>query len=562
MREKKYSQKHFSGGHGGARTGAIFTETFSAGAQNFHGGAIFTPPTDGLHTSPPMPPTLAALVLSNAARFDPAQRWSVALPPSAAGAIRFEPSETLLNESLVLRSFENPVWRDERFACLLSRLRAGRPVSVAVLGGSISAGSVFGVQRGAKGDWLYHAKVAKALQTIFPTARATGGNGSVHRLHNGALPATGPAWFEHCVESQLPLARDGTVAADLIVVEFAVNTDGQPAAFERMLRKLLALRRRRSLPAVLVLNLHVWNRAEIRAGGSGRVQPRMCFHIQRSAPPPPPPVTNGKPRPPARPRKVANPLTVEQSADWIQRRVQTWEDTFNYGDEDVRAMRAACTNTGGIGRCKSATRRRRRGACLHTRLLPASSAAALAGPSVARDPRGARRSSLGCAGTTTCRSSRCEAPCCRRCATMRLRRLASPTLCTTVSTPRRRGTRTWRRWSSAASSPPRARPARESHIRSRAAQTEPAFEIPATDAAHSRRNLEDLNWAARAFSGNGRNRRCVAGAHAPRVGRFSCKMRRRSCPRRPRTLAGRSPRRAARAGCSCASTCTRRRALR
>ena len=52
-------------------------------------------------------------------------------------------------------------------------------------------------------------------------------------LRNGALPAMGPTFFEHCLESQLP-ARPS-----LVLVEFTVNLDHNPAAFERMLRKLL-----------------------------------------------------------------------------------------------------------------------------------------------------------------------------------------------------------------------------------------------------------------------------------------------------------------------------------
>ena len=176
------------------------------------------------------------------------------LAHAAQVALKLTPHEALLNESLVLDGQENPVWQDSRFACLLSRLRAGRQVTVAVIGGSISAGSVYGVARGEKAVWLYHSKLARALDAQFPV-RGSKGNRSGHRLHNGALPATGPAWFEHCIESQLPVGAGGILSADLILIEFAVNTDGNPSAYERMLRKVLSMRRRRSLPAVLAVRL-------------------------------------------------------------------------------------------------------------------------------------------------------------------------------------------------------------------------------------------------------------------------------------------------------------------
>ena len=187
------------------------------------------------------------------------------------------PNEALLDETHVLAGIEHPVWQDSRFACLQSKLREGRKVTIAVIGGSISAGSVYGVARGQKADWLYHSKVSRALNVMFP-AHGAQGSGSGHLLHNGALPATGPAWFEHCVESQLPFGSGGSLLADLIVIEFAVNTDGQPAAYERLLRKVLTMRQRHSLPAILVLNLHVWNRADVR---TGNLQPRTCLRTPR-----------------------------------------------------------------------------------------------------------------------------------------------------------------------------------------------------------------------------------------------------------------------------------------
>ena len=52
---------------------------------------------------------------------------------------------------------------DSRLACVRSRLLAGRPITIAALGGSISSGSTFRVKRGELGAFLYHAKLARAL---------------------------------------------------------------------------------------------------------------------------------------------------------------------------------------------------------------------------------------------------------------------------------------------------------------------------------------------------------------------------------------------------------------
>ena len=50
------------------------------------------------------------------------------------------------------------------------------------------------------------------MRAIFPVRNASGGG---HVLHNGALPATGPAWFEHCLDSQLPDGADGAMSGAL-----------------------------------------------------------------------------------------------------------------------------------------------------------------------------------------------------------------------------------------------------------------------------------------------------------------------------------------------------------
>ena len=158
--------------------------------------------------------------------------------------------------------------RDLRLECFRAQLRLrGRDLRrpmLAVLGGSISAGSSWSVQQA---NWTYHAKVAQALGM---------------RHHNGALPGTGPAFFEHCAEGQLPPG-----GADLILLEFAVNLDDDIAAFERLLRKLLQIRGRpgQPLPALVAVNAHEWTVDARRPGCSCKKMaqmPLICARVHKA----------------------------------------------------------------------------------------------------------------------------------------------------------------------------------------------------------------------------------------------------------------------------------------
>ena len=133
-----------------------------------------------------------------------------------------------------------------RIACLRQRLYAREQVTVATLGGSVSAGSSWAVKRREEGAWLYHSKLVRAMNEIFPPRGV-----EPHLGHNGALPGTGPAFFEHCAEGQLPARH-----TDLVLLEFALNTDGKAAPFERLLRKLLLTHPR---SAIVVINVHAWS---------------------------------------------------------------------------------------------------------------------------------------------------------------------------------------------------------------------------------------------------------------------------------------------------------------
>ena len=65
----------------------------------------------------------------------------------------------------------------------------------------------------------------------------------------GAVPASGPSYMEHCYAWHLP-----PPGADLILVEYAVNFDGQEdfASFERLIRRLLRLPNH---PAIVIVNV-------------------------------------------------------------------------------------------------------------------------------------------------------------------------------------------------------------------------------------------------------------------------------------------------------------------
>lgn len=157
---------------------------------------------------------------------------------------------SLLPDEHATRSIEE-AGDDRGLRCVVRRLRAAQPVRIAVLGGSISTGSSYQIKRGDAGAYLYHAQLRAALQHMFPPR-----GGRHHIVHNGALPATGPSFFEHCLDAQLP---GPATPPDMVILEFSINTDGTSSrvSFERMLRKLL---RRSPPPAVLVVNVHYFKR--------------------------------------------------------------------------------------------------------------------------------------------------------------------------------------------------------------------------------------------------------------------------------------------------------------
>ena len=99
--------------------------------------------------------------------------------------------------------------------------------------------------------------VMAALDERFPVA--TG-----HGYLNGGVPGTGPTYMEHCVHDHV--SRD----VDLVLLEYAVNTDRHPASFERLLRTVLLHPR---APALIVVNAHRWRAIRPHDGRTDK-----CWH--------------------------------------------------------------------------------------------------------------------------------------------------------------------------------------------------------------------------------------------------------------------------------------------
>ena len=165
-------------------------------------------------------------------------------------------SELLLNASLIAQGVEH-MGHDSRLACVRASLFAGRRVSMSAVGGSITAGSSYAAGSGSAADFLYHRKVAMGLDARFPVRDG-------HGRHNGGVPGTGPTYMEHCVHDHLP------ADVNLVLLEYAVNTDRNPVSFERLLRKLLMHPRQ---PGVIVVNAHRWRAIRPHDGRTDK-----CWH--------------------------------------------------------------------------------------------------------------------------------------------------------------------------------------------------------------------------------------------------------------------------------------------
>ena len=177
------------------------------------------------------------------------------IAPSALRSL-WPQSQFLLNSTLVSLGVEHS-GSDSKLACLRAALGRGQRISVAAVGGSITAGSSYAAGSGSAATFLYHRKVAMALDARFPVAAG-------HGHLNGGVPGTGPTYMEHCVHDHLP------PDVNLVLLEYAVNTDRRPASFERLLRTILLHPRR---PALIVVNAHRWRAIRPHDGRTDK-----CWH--------------------------------------------------------------------------------------------------------------------------------------------------------------------------------------------------------------------------------------------------------------------------------------------
>ena len=160
---------------------------------------------------------------------------------------KHDPSWPFLTDRHMARGLAT-VGDPQRLRCLGEKLLAGQPTHLSVLGGSVSFGTTFTT---SKSRALFHWKVYQYLNASFPHAQ--------HEHFMGAVPASGPSYMEHCVNWHLP-----PPGADIVLVEYAVNFDGQGdfASFERLIRRLLRLPNH---PAIVIVNVMGARRQVTRA---------------------------------------------------------------------------------------------------------------------------------------------------------------------------------------------------------------------------------------------------------------------------------------------------------
>jgi hypothetical protein len=102
-----------------------------------------------------------------------------------------------------------------RLACFV-RAASTRPVTIASMGGSITAGLTFGFEAHADGArFLYHGVLERWMRAAFGGAAQPHANLS----RNLGIPACGPSLFAMCLPSLLP------TPPDLVLLEFGVNAE-------------------------------------------------------------------------------------------------------------------------------------------------------------------------------------------------------------------------------------------------------------------------------------------------------------------------------------------------
>ena len=118
--------------------------------------------------------------------------------------------------------------REARLACVV-QTAARRPLTIAALGGSVTAGFSYRMPTSSKDQWTYPSLFAGLLAAHWPVSQREARG----RLLNLGIPATGPTMFALCLPSLLPSPPD------LVLLEFGINADATELPLFRLLLQIL-----------------------------------------------------------------------------------------------------------------------------------------------------------------------------------------------------------------------------------------------------------------------------------------------------------------------------------
>lgn len=165
---------------------------------------------------------------------------------------------------------------NHRIKKLLARIRAGEPVNLAFLGGSITQGAgAVPIQ-----DHCYARRTFEAIRD-----RYAPGDGSNLRYIKAGVGGT-PSQLG-LIRYDRDITRDGTTPPDLVVVEFAVNDEGdetQGVCYESLVRRLLAEPQKPAVILLFSVFANDWNLKERLAPIGWRYQLPMVDLLEAVSP--------------------------------------------------------------------------------------------------------------------------------------------------------------------------------------------------------------------------------------------------------------------------------------
>lgn len=165
---------------------------------------------------------------------------------------------------------------NHRIKRLLARIRAGEPVNLAFLGGSITQGAgAVPIQQNC-----YARKTFEAIRDRY--APGDGGNLRYTKAGVGGTPSQ-----LGLIRYDRDIARDGANPPDLVVIEFAVNDEGdetQGVCYESLVRKVLAEPQRPAVILLFSVFANDWNLKERLAPIGWRYQLPMVDLLEAVSP--------------------------------------------------------------------------------------------------------------------------------------------------------------------------------------------------------------------------------------------------------------------------------------